>query len=236
MPTVIECPACQRRLSVPEELLSEAVQCANCGRTFAVGEKKGSDPLEASQGSKCSRGSDPFFSEGAEILTAPVRGLPPPPEPLRPVPISGGTAPLVPGVDGGRICSECGANLPPATTRCPWCDPADGQWEERPWEGPEPTWVRRDCEPHRGTLILVLGILGLVTVGIYFLSPIGLGLSVTAWVMGQRDLRRMREKVMDPQGLSQTQAGRICGIVGAVLNLLWVLGCGAFFLLMVWLQ
>jgi len=71
-------------------------------------------------------------------------------------------------------------------------------------------------KPHRGTLILVLGILGLVVC-----QPIG----IAAWIMGSTDLKEMDAGTMDPSGRGQTQAGKICGIVACVLLVLsFVLG------------
>lgn len=69
-------------------------------------------------------------------------------------------------------------------------------------------------KPHRGTLILVLGILGLVLCG-----PLG----IAAWVMGQNDLKEMDAGQMDPSGRSLTNAGRICGIIATILFALGVL-------------
>jgi hypothetical protein len=69
-------------------------------------------------------------------------------------------------------------------------------------------------EPHRGTLILVLGIVSLVACPI--LGPI-------AWIMGNGDLKKMDEGVMDPEGKSNTNVGKILGIVGTVLLALQVL-------------
>jgi predicted Zn finger-like uncharacterized protein len=86
---------------------------------------------------------------------------------------------------------------------------------------------RRDMQEHRGTLILVLGILSLVT-GIcgVFLGPI-------AWVMGNHDLQEMREGRMDPEGKGMTDAGRICGMIASILVLAGiVVGCGFFALMM----
>jgi hypothetical protein len=39
-------------------------------------------------------------------------------------------------------------------------------------------------------------------------------------VLGQKDLRRMREYTMDPAGRPSTQAGMVCGIIGTVLSAL----------------
>jgi hypothetical protein len=63
-------------------------------------------------------------------------------------------------------------------------------------------------KPHRGTLILILGILGLVVCG-----PLG----IAAWVMGANDLKEMDAGTMDPSGRGTTQGGKICGIIACVL-------------------
>lgn len=63
-------------------------------------------------------------------------------------------------------------------------------------------------KPHRGTLILVFGILGLVTCQIF---------GIVAWIMGNNDLREMDAGIMDPEGRANTSAGRICGMISAAL-------------------
>ncbi|HWQ91865.1 MAG TPA: DUF4190 domain-containing protein [Clostridia bacterium] len=70
-------------------------------------------------------------------------------------------------------------------------------------------------KPHRATTILVLGILSLI-----LCAPLG----IFAWIMGNADLKAMDAGQMDPSGRSNTNAGRICGIIGTVLLLLGVLG------------
>lgn len=64
-------------------------------------------------------------------------------------------------------------------------------------------------KPHRGTLILILGILSLVLCGIFTGIP--------AWVMGSSDLKEMDAGTMDPEGRGVTKAGKICGMVSVVL-------------------
>ncbi|GJQ31065.1 MAG: hypothetical protein HBSAPP03_29490 [Phycisphaerae bacterium] len=66
-------------------------------------------------------------------------------------------------------------------------------------------------KPHRGTTILVLGILG------FFVCFI---CGIVAWVMGNDDLRQMDAGQMDPSGRDLTQAGRIIGIIVVLLNVL----------------
>ena len=81
---------------------------------------------------------------------------------------------------------------------------------------------RRGVIPHRGAVILTLGILSLV------LMCIGVILGPIAWAMGTTDLSEMRSGRMDAEGEGITNAGRICGIVGTFLSLVWIF-CGCLF-------
>jgi hypothetical protein len=75
--------------------------------------------------------------------------------------------------------------------------------------------------PHRGVLVLLLGIFGWI-----FCCPI---FSVVAWSLGNSDLREMRLGRMDPAGEGLTRAGRVMGMVHTLMFLaLTLLG---FFLL-----
>jgi hypothetical protein len=76
-------------------------------------------------------------------------------------------------------------------------------------------------KPHRGTLILVLGILGLVVCG---------PLAIVAWVMGSGDLKQIDAGTMDPAGRGTTQAGKICGIIGTILLIISIIAVGIFFI------
>jgi len=67
----------------------------------------------------------------------------------------------------------------------------------------------KTVKPHRGVLILVFGILGLVACQLF---------GIAAWVMGNADLEEMSVGRMDPSGKDLTKAGRICGMIaGAIL-------------------
>jgi hypothetical protein len=72
-------------------------------------------------------------------------------------------------------------------------------------------WIMK---PHRGTLILVLGILSLVICGF---------LGIPAWIMGNSDLAQMQAGQMDPSGRSLTNAGRICGMIATILLIVGVI-------------
>jgi hypothetical protein len=77
-------------------------------------------------------------------------------------------------------------------------------------------------KPHRGTLVLVFGILGLL-----MCAPLG----IAAWVMGNSDLRQMKAGLMDPTGEGTTNAGRICGMIATILLILGVVVFVAIFAL-----
>ena len=77
--------------------------------------------------------------------------------------------------------------------------------------------------PHRGTVILVLGIVGLAIPILFslccgiFSSIAGCICGIIAWVMANKDLRKMAEGKMDPTGRGLTQAGKVCGIISVIL-------------------
>ena len=73
-------------------------------------------------------------------------------------------------------------------------------------------------EPHRGTLILVLGILSLA--GCAFFT------GIPAWIMGKGDLAEMKADQMDSQGEAFTKAGMICGMICCILSIISIVGLG----------
>jgi hypothetical protein len=178
MPEVVSCPQCERKLRVPDELISKLVKCPTCGTTF----------------------------------TAEVGGAAPPPLSVQPR-------------EEPSWREE--EDLPPRPSAQPRRREADDYDEDDYDDYPRrPRTVHRvGMAPHRGTLILVLGILGLVVCGL--LAPI-------AWVMGNTDLQEIRAGRMDPEGEATTNAGRICGMIGTILiivSLVFVcviFGCARF--------
>ena len=66
----------------------------------------------------------------------------------------------------------------------------------------------RYLTPHRGGMVLTLGILSWVICPIF--GPF-------AWYLGQADLAEIRAGRMDPEGEGMTQAGRILGMVHTIL-------------------
>jgi predicted Zn finger-like uncharacterized protein len=233
MATIVDCPSCNRKLRVPDELLGKKVKCPTCSGTFDAVAAPVSSPSASSAGSV-----EPQFSLGeksAPVSSDPISPAPPGsslpsessgiPEPEQETllhdPSKSATA------EDLEPCPYCGEKIAKDATRCTFCgeeldeeDKGDRPWDQgyRPYRD-----VRRDSEPHRGTLILTLGIVSIVTA--WLLGPIGLVVGIITWFMGQRDLKKMKANVMDPQGLGSTQAGWICGIIGTAFGSLTTLCC-----------
>jgi hypothetical protein len=109
--------------------------------------------------------------------------------------------------------------------------------DDRPWE--QPGAFRRDCEPHRGFLLGVLGqlsvALGLLAAFCFVWVPLStlaaflaLGFGVTTWQLARHDLREMDAGRVDPAGRIRTTWGRELGKAGAVLAFLGLLATIVF--------
>jgi len=72
-------------------------------------------------------------------------------------------------------------------------------------------------------LILVLGILSLVTCGIFAGIP--------AWILGNSDLKKMKQGLMDRAGEGNTSAGRIMGIISVIMGIVGVIVAVLWFVL-----
>ena len=81
-----------------------------------------------------------------------------------------------------------------------------------------------DLRPHRGTSVLVIGIISLA---IFFSLP-GLVLAIVALSLGLSDLGAMNRGEMMPDGRGQTKAGVTCAIVALSLELLLLVSCCGF--------
>src|SRR5262249_48612484 len=84
--------------------------------------------------------------------------------------------------------------------------------------------LRRSGVPHRGGVILALGIIALV---VFPYTTIVCG--PLAWVMGNSDLSEIRAGRMDPSGEGMVQAGRVLGMISTGLLLAGILFLCAVF-------
>ena len=84
----------------------------------------------------------------------------------------------------------------------------------------EPVSGAAPASSNRPTIVLVLGILGVVCCGL--LAPF-------AWIMGSSELKAIRAGTSPAAGEGLAKAGMILGIIGSVLlilSLLWVFFAG----------
>ncbi len=205
---IIDCPSCSRKLRVPDELLGRQVKCPTCEHKFQA-----AAPAPAAPAPGTSR---------TEVLSQSVLPNEVPSEPADPQ-----SLPQPVEEEQLRNCPHCGQPVPPKVERCPACGGGvdEEEDEERPWDEPQLPSGRRDAEPHRGTMILVFGILSICGVSCLGLT---LPLGIIALVMGRNDLKKMRENVMDSEGQGLTQAGWICAIIGTIFSGLTCLGMTAY--------
>jgi hypothetical protein len=229
MSEVIDCPSCRRRLRLPEALFGRLVQCPTCSETFTAPEPDGERPaLPASEEEPGPTGAAPDAAPGTAELRlslddedgapGPARNVPPPPPPLRAVPLRSPRRPRAEADDDRIPCPACGEDVRADADRCRSCGralDADDRPRARPFRLPR----RRDWEPHRGPLILTLGIISIILFGVC--GFLGFPFGVAAWAMGQGDLKKMRANRMDPEGMSNTKAGYVCGLIGTLLDSLW---------------
>jgi DNA-directed RNA polymerase subunit RPC12/RpoP len=111
-------------------------------------------------------------------------------------------------------CPHCGqqVRIPEKTlgrlVRCPLCGESFRAGRNQILDT---AYTFQGVEPHRGGIVLTLGILSLVVCG-----PLGL----IAWYLGAQDLDKMRHGVMDNSGYGVTQAGYILGIIGTMFTVI----------------
>jgi predicted Zn finger-like uncharacterized protein len=225
VPTLVHCPECSRKLRIPDDLLGKKVKCPDCQGTFtaeaedapaekpAVDEgveekpssrrKRSAPPAEEEERPKRRRGRD---DEDDDEEDRPSRRRPRRFE------------------DDEDDDEEDEDDRPSKRRRRRFDDDEDDDDDDY-----RRSRVRRDLEPHRGTLILVLGILstclgafGMCCFGV-LLGPVALGLGIPAWVMGHGDRKRMAAGTLDPSGRGPTTGGYVCGIVGTCLGALALL-------------
>ncbi len=190
--------------------------------------------------------SSPPGTHGTKVscATCSQRLLVPPPPPPQNMTILGGPAPIesssVPASPAGVLPSSILKPIPPPAPLPPLPAP-----EAKDEDSEIPVPRRRNCgrqddsrswkdaasdspEPHRGVLVMVLGIVGISLAGlglmmsflfICFIVFIVAGgvCSLMAWIMGSGDLKKMAKGAMDRRGRTQTQVGYVCGIIGTIL-------------------
>ncbi|GIW79889.1 MAG: hypothetical protein KatS3mg105_1696 [Gemmatales bacterium] len=201
MSIVVPCPACTRQLRIPEEHIGRDVRCPKCSHVFHAEEDNSSSDQVADSLDHDTAGSSASLHDDLEY------------------------------------CPNCGRSVELHDTQCPYCGEPLEEAADAPQEAADsrPPWereggFRRDCEPHRGPLILTLGILSIV-IGFLGVCTMGIGgvvgaiIGIVGWILGQTDLKKIRHNRMDPLGHGSTHAGWVCAIIGTVISVLTSLMC-----------
>ncbi len=207
MPDIIACPSCAGKLRIPDDLQGRKVRCPACNHTFDA-------PAHPNSSAAAFRAPLDLTIEEPDS-SSPAR--------------SGSSLSLV-----GAVELTPSTDQPPTFPEKPSKPPPRLDRSDRDQLNLRRSRPRPDAEPDRGAVVLALGIISLALVLIWCASPLGAILGLTAWIMGRKDLRKMKNGQMDDQNRNMTQAGWICGILGTALNGLMVLGCGLFIGVMVY--
>jgi len=213
----IRCPGCGRTLRIAEEHAGKQIRCPACQQISTAGAAAG-----AAREAFASSVSEPVATWHLKTPEGPIYG-----------PIS--WPEVQTWAAEGRISADCelaesasgpwrkAGELMPQLHSPPQPEslvpPAMHSWApQEPGEtaGGNPQSAAAAAggyvAPHRGGLILALGLIGFV-----ISCPI---FSLMAWVMGSHDLAEMRAARMDRSGEGITQAGLVLGMI---LSLLWIL-------------
>lgn len=211
MPAIIACPSCGGKLRISDALRGQRVRCPACQHTFESPAEL--DPPVAAPRAPQDPPLDLTLGEPSSSLPA--------------------SADVTPGLVGAIELERTGDG--PARPEPPRQPPSRRPSTHLDRDIPDIRRLgpRRDSEPDRGAVVLSLGIISLALILIWCTAPVGAILGLVAWIMGQKDLRKMKSGQMDDRNRGLTQAGWICGILGTILNGLIMLTCG-FFIGSIW--
>lgn len=227
MPTTIACPSCNRALTLPDEHMNRPVQCPACRHSFHPAEAARAASIRPAVATPKLEAM-PRNSEPGAPASNPPPARPAARPPLPPPEFEPRRASRRRKREENDLCPKCKGLVPRNADKCPECGAElepESESDYRPWE--QTGQERRDSEPHRGSWVLWMGIISLLTWLIsacpyagFVATAAGLGLGIAAWRMGHNDLKKMEQHEMDRNGRGSTQAGMICGIIGLVFNAL----------------
>jgi predicted Zn finger-like uncharacterized protein len=207
---LVSCPECHRKLRVPGDLVGKLVKCPTCGQTFTANpETQAPPPLPPEPEEKPTRTSkvsrdDKDDEEDDDDRSRRRRA----------------SSRRDNDDDRGR------------RRRSRYSRDDDDDEDDDDDDDRGRRRRRRDWLPHRGGVVLTLGILSLV---LPFVVPLvgslaGLICGIIAWSMGNTDMAEMRMGRMDPEGESTTNGGRICGMISVILHVVSIVLLGMFFM------
>lgn len=187
----LQCPSCNATLRIGSEHAGRQVRCPSCSSVFTMAPSKNEQ-----LGAEPAAGGWQLRTEDGRVFG--------------PVDRSG----LDDWYSQGRISANCHLQGPGSNQWQPATAIYTGLANPQPAQGTaNPYYAAQSAmgaavEPHRGGMILTLGILGFL-----MCAP----LSLVAWLMGRNDLKKIRAGQMDRSGEGLTQAGMILGLIQCIL-------------------
>jgi hypothetical protein len=107
------------------------------------------------------------------------------------------------------------------------------RFEDHLWK--QPGYVRRDCQPHRGDVLLLLArislVCGALSLLLFFPAFLSLPLAGAVMVMAPRDLEMMGRGLMDPAGEEQTLAAYKLALGGVAASSVALVSLGPLVML-----
>ncbi len=122
---------------------------------------------------------------------------------------------------GNRTGSDPGVDHPTRSSITSTTPTVSTPISEPGQNGSHDSWS--PVKPHRGRLILFMGIASLLFAFVPCLHVLGLILAVVTWIYARSDLREIQAGTRDPGGNTLTQAGRVLAIVACIIGGLWTL-------------
>lgn len=187
MPIEFSCTGCSHILRVPDEHAGKHARCPQCSSVVSIPAKSESKPTPI----------QPTSNSGGLFDSLPSQQQP----------AAGQQAPVNPYAEPPR----------PATPSPGYASNANPYQSSASHYGGGGSYAagRTHYAPHRGGLVLALGILAFVCN--LFLIP-----GILAWILGSADLKEMKAGRMDPSGQGITTAGMVLGIIATCFVLIIV--------------
>ena len=206
MAEYVTCPTCGTKSLTADAFLGRYVRCFGCdGRFLATPDPPQPDPRDAPR-------PPPAPSDSYGLPAAPPRFAGDEQE----------------DDEDWPFCPGCGRQVTWEESACRHCGEEfeeDDRPAVRPLNLDVAMPVRRDGEPHRARLLFALGAVSAVTGALAACSfgisaVVSVPLGATVCVLASRDLRRMTDGRVDPQGRDRTRHARSAALTGVAFGAL----------------
>jgi hypothetical protein len=218
MPVVVNCTKCQKKLKIPDELLGKKVKCPTCSAVFTA---EASEGVAEDKPAPKPAAKKPPVEDKDDDVPAPKAKRKPVDEDDEDEGVSSKPSKRKAAADEDdedeppkksskrKVDDDDDDDDAPKKKSKRRGDDDDDDDDDRPSRR-----GRGNMAPHRGVMILILGLCGILP------CCIGLICGPVAFFLGSADIKKMDEGSMDPTGRTLTQVGRF---VGLAFGILWVL-------------